>query len=100
MVAEAGTIVRDTPFRPRCAGARPFPQHGIDLPNIAFGARTMLAYAANAAGTGGTLSVGDGRHVATVALLGNYMAGSFAVTADGHRGTLITDAPQAEQPRC
>jgi hypothetical protein len=79
------------------SGARTLPQHGIDLSNIAFGAQTTLAYAANAAGTGGTLTVGDGRHIATVALLGNYMAGSFATTADGHGGTLITEAPPAQQ---
>jgi hypothetical protein len=27
------------------------------------------------------------------------MAGSFAATADGHGGTLITEAPQAQQPQ-
>ena len=35
----------------------------------------------------------DGRHAASIALLGNYMAGSFAVTADGHGGTLLTETP-------
>ena len=49
------------------------------------------------AGAGGTLTVGDGRHAATIALLGNYMAGSFVTTADGHGGTLISEA-QAQQP--
>ena len=52
----------------RQRGARPteaFPRDGIDLPNIAFGAQTTLAYAANAAGTGGTLTVSDGRHAAS-----------------------------------
>jgi hypothetical protein len=39
--------------------AAAFPAHGIDLPDIAFGAHTTLAYAANAAGTGGTLTVSD-----------------------------------------
>jgi hypothetical protein len=38
------------------------------------------------------LTVSDGRHAANIALLGNYMAGSFAVTADGHGGTLLTEA--------
>jgi hypothetical protein len=41
--------------------------------------------------------VSDGRHAASIALLGNYMAGSFAATADGHGGTLVGDAQQAEQ---
>jgi hypothetical protein len=66
------------------------PHSGIDLPDIAFGAHTTLAYTANAAGTGGTLTVSDGRHTAAIALLGNYMAGSFVAVADGHGGTLIT----------
>jgi hypothetical protein len=77
--------------------ARTLPQHGIDLPNIAFGAQTTLAYAGNEAGTGGTLFVRDGRHAAAIALLGNYMAGSFVTAADGRGGTLISEAPQTEQ---
>ena len=41
----------------------------------------------------------DGRHAAAFALLGNYMAGSFVAVADGHGGTLITEAnPQQQQP--
>ena len=75
-----------------------FPRHGIDLPNIAFGAQTTLAYSENAAGAGGTLTVNDGRHAAAIALLGNYMAGSFVTAADGHGGTLVTEASQAAQP--
>ena len=72
---------------------------GIDLPNIAFGAQTTLAYSQNATGAGGTLTVSDGRHAAAFALLGNYMAGSFVAVADGHGGTLITEAnPQQQQP--
>jgi len=78
--------------------AAAFPQQGIDLPNIGFGARTTLAYAENAAGTGGTLTVSDGRHAASIVLLGNYMAGSFAVTADGHGGTLVTEGRPDQQP--
>jgi hypothetical protein len=74
-----------------------FPRGGIDLPNIAFGAQTTLAYAENAAGTGGTLTVSDGRHAAAIALLGNYMDGSFVTAADGHGGTLITEASQGSQ---
>jgi hypothetical protein len=34
--------------------------------------------------------VSDGRHAASIVLSGNYMAGSFAVTAGGHGGTLLT----------
>jgi hypothetical protein len=43
----------------------------------------------------GALSVGDGAHAANVALLGSYMASSFAMASDGHGGTLITAAAQA-----
>jgi hypothetical protein len=32
------------------------------------------------------------RHAAAIALLGNYMAGSFVAAADGHGGTLVTEA--------
>jgi hypothetical protein len=77
--------------------AQAFPRDGLDLPNIAFGAQTTLAYAENAAGTGGILTVSDGRHAASIALLGNYMAGSFVTAADGHGGTLVNDASQTEQ---
>jgi hypothetical protein len=77
--------------------AQSFPRNGLDLPNIAFGAQTTLAYAENAAGTGGILTVSDGRHAASIALLGNYMAGSFVTAADGHGGTLVKDASQTEQ---
>ncbi len=58
---------------------------------IAVVAQTTLAYAENGARTGGTLTVTDGRHAAAIALLGNYMAGSFFTTADGHGGTLVTE---------
>jgi hypothetical protein len=75
-----------------------FPRQGIDLPNIAFGAQTTLAYAANATGAGGTLTVTDGRHAAAIALLGNYRAGSFVTAADGHGGTLLSQAQSQQLP--
>jgi hypothetical protein len=34
---------------------------------------------------------------AAIALLGNYMAGSFVTTADGHGGMLLTQAAQTGQ---
>ena len=73
-----------------------FPQGDADLPDIALGARTTLAYSENAAGTGGTLTLSDSRHAAAIALLGNYMAGSFVTAADGHGGTLVTEAQQTQ----
>jgi hypothetical protein len=78
--------------------AQALPRQGIDLPNIAFGAQTTLAYSQNATGTGGTLTVSDGHHAAAIALLGNYIAGSFVTAADGHGGTLVTEAQTQPQP--
>ena len=96
-----GTVEITDPTVPNGGSVTPvraFPRGGIDLPNIAFGAHTTLAYSENAAGTGGTLTVSDGRHAASIALLGNYMAGSFVAAADGHGGTLVTQAQPEQQP--
>jgi hypothetical protein len=72
-------------------------QDVIDLFDIGFGANTTLGYSADKGNTGGTLSVGDGAHIADIALLGQYMASQFAVSSDGHGGTLVTDPPPAQQ---
>ena len=66
-------------------------QETIDLPSLAFHAHTTLGFIENRSDTGGTLSVKDKRHAATIALLGNYTAASFAIAADGHGGTLISE---------
>jgi hypothetical protein len=65
----------------------------IDLAAIGFGANTTLGYTPNNGNTGGTLTVSDGTHTASLALLGQYMAASFATASDGHGGTLISDPP-------
>jgi hypothetical protein len=70
-------------------------QDAIDLADIGFGANSTLGYAANPDHSGGTLSVGDGMHMANIALLGSYMASTFAAASDGHGGTLISEAAQA-----
>jgi len=64
----------------------------IDLSNVAW-ANATLAYQPDGAGTGGTLSVGDGAHTAKLALLGQYAAGNFSLAMDGHGGTIVTDPP-------
>jgi hypothetical protein len=69
-------------------------QESIDLPGILFGHHSTLGYSENRSHTGGTLSVKDGIHIAKIALLGNYMAGSFVTAANGHGGTLIAEAAQ------
>jgi hypothetical protein len=38
----------------------------------------------------GTLTVTDGVHAANIALIGQYTASEFALSNDGHGGTLIT----------
>jgi hypothetical protein len=75
-------------------------QDGIDLPGIGFGATTTLAFSENNSRTGGTLTVTDGSHAAAVALLGNYMASTLVTAADGHGGTVVTEAAQSanQQP--
>ncbi len=67
-------------------------QDGIDLPGIIFGAQTTLGYLPNSNQTGGTLTVTDGTHSAAIALLGNYMASSFAVVGDSSGGSMVVAA--------
>ena len=74
----------------------PGAQNVIDLPEIAFGAQTTLGYLSDSNWAGGTMSVADGTHNANIALLGNYMASSFATASDGHGGTMV--AAEAAQP--
>jgi hypothetical protein len=42
------------------------------------------------------LTVSDGRHAASIAILGNFMVTSFVTAADGHGGTLITSTGHSE----
>jgi hypothetical protein len=72
-------------------------QDHIDLPSIAFGPPTTLGCAENSTNTGGTLTISDGAHVASIALLRNYIAATFATAAHGHGGTLVSEAAQVVQ---
>ena len=67
----------------------------LDLADLAFGSNTTLGYAANSNNTGGTLTASDGTHTANIALLGQYTAASFVMSADGFGGTLIHDVAPA-----
>src|SRR5262249_51731426 len=93
-----GTLVVDPPIS---GSLTPDADHatasGIDLSEIRFGENTRLAYAANSDNAGGTLTVSDGRHAQSLALLGQYMASSFSMASDGHGGTLITDPALTQQ---
>jgi hypothetical protein len=84
-----GTLVLDQPstFTGTISGFGA--QNAIDLPGIAFDAQTTLGYLPNSNQAGGTLSVTDGSHSANIALLGNYIASSFAVLGDDQGGTLV-----------
>jgi trimeric autotransporter adhesin len=62
----------------------------IDLADIV-DANATLGYAANANGTGGVLTLSDGAHTASLALLGQYAAAAdFATAADQNGGTVVT----------
>jgi hypothetical protein len=61
----------------------------LDFVAVDFGAGTSVSFAVNGSGTGGTLSVSDGVHTASVDLLGVYAADSFATGTDGQGGTLV-----------
>ena len=71
-------------------------QDQIDLADIAFSPGTTLGYAGNADNSAGTLSVSDGSNMANIALLGSYMASTFAIASDGHGGTLVSDVAPSQ----
>jgi Ca2+-binding RTX toxin-like protein len=58
--------------------------------------RTVTVAAVNGNDTGGTSTASDGSHAA--ALLGQFMASSFATAGDGHGATPVADQPAAQQP--
>jgi len=65
----------------------------LDLTDIASGANLTVGYTANAAGTGGTLSISDGTHSASIALLGQFASAGFQVGSDAGSGTMVTYTP-------
>ena len=62
----------------------------IDLADVNLATAT-LGYSGNT--LSGTLTVGDGTHTATLALLGQHFQTDFALTNDGNGGTIVTDPP-------
>ncbi|MFH1419875.1 MAG: Ig-like domain-containing protein, partial [Planctomycetota bacterium] len=64
----------------------------LDLVDVAFGhgTGTTLSYAANEAGTGGTLIVSDGANSAHIALEGQYTTAGFEGTYGQGSGTGVT----------
>ena len=65
----------------------------LDLTDLGFGVGTTVGFTANAGGTGGVLSLGDGVHSAAVTLFGQFLAADFNAVSDGGGGTMIAYAP-------
>jgi hypothetical protein len=65
----------------------------IDLVDITAGASAKISYSGN--NSPGTLTVSDGTHTASIALLGNYSLASFTASSDGNGGTSVVDPPLA-----
>ena len=68
----------------------------VDIPYVASGASaTTLNWTqlTNGASASGTLLVSQDGHLADITLLGQYMDSNFALSSDGHGGTLVTDPP-------
>ena len=58
-------------------------QNAIDVLPVDFTSSGFaLGYAENARGTGGILTISDGTHTASIALLGSYAAASFVTGAE------------------
>jgi hypothetical protein len=84
-----GTVAITDPTVPNGGSVEP------GVADIATGAQTTLAYSENS--NAPSLGATEGRFAA-IALLGNYMAGSFVAAGDGHGGTLVTQAQPQQQP--
>ena len=91
---QAGTLSLDHPqeFNGTISGFSG--QDRIDLGDIAFSANTVLNYAANDNNAGGTLTVSDGPSTVGLTMVGDFSASSFAISTDGHGGTLIVASEQ------
>jgi len=68
----------------------------IDLADVTAGASAIIGYTGS--NSPGTLTVGDGSHTASIALLGNYSLGNFTPSSDGHHGTNVVDPPLPSSP--
>jgi hypothetical protein len=64
----------------------------LDFRDIAFTSGATSATWSQS-GTSGTLTVSSGTHTAALTLIGQYVAGNFHVSTDGHGGTFVTDPP-------
>ncbi len=63
----------------------------LDLADVTAGAGATIGYSGN--NSPGTLTVSDGIHTASIALMGNYSLANFTAASDGHGGTSVVDPP-------
>jgi hypothetical protein len=63
----------------------------IDLADVTAGTGATIGYSGN--NSPGTLTVSDGTHTDSIALLGNYSLANFTASSDGHGGTSVIDPP-------
>jgi hypothetical protein len=70
------------------------PTDQIDFADVNFTGVT-LGYSGN--NSPGTLTVSDGTHTASLAVLGNHSLANFTASSDGHGGTIVVDPPLAGQ---
>jgi len=70
-------------------------QDTLDLADVNFASLQGSNFSGSS--SGGTLSVTDGTHAVTIALLGNYMASTFVASSDGHGGISIITEPAVTQ---
>lgn len=67
--------------------------NSIDLRSVAYNPLTGPSLQYVAGKTGGLLTVSDGAHTASLAMVGLYSGSGFIVGSDGHDGSLITLRP-------
>ena len=93
-----GTLVIDPPAASKAQNIAGGPGLSFDPPTFAWGGHRTLGFAEDSAASAGAPMTTDGRHAATVAHLGSYMAGSFATALDSHGGALMNDAQNGPAP--
>ena len=92
-VGAGGDLVLDnlSAFSAQIAGFD-LPSQKIDLGGFTYSSTgETRSWTEAAGGASGTLTVSDGRQVAALTLLGNYVTSNFTLSNDGSGGTFIVD---------
>ena len=91
------TLARSQVYTGTVTGFAHSTQTYLDLGDIGFVSAGEATFSGTS--TGGTLTITDGTHTASIALSGNYLSATFAALSDGHGGTLVhLKPPPAEAP--